>query len=204
VKVPLGIGDQDVELPAHVCVFYDSDVEHRRLALRILGPAAADASQGLFLFGPPGVAETMLRDLEIDLGRSLAVEARTGRLALGTTERDPDELLENIRDGLAGLASRGYDVIRAVARVGSWGAPGFPLPEDHLWAESRVNDLLLGTQALLVCAYDLAELPDRALVRGGMETHPHVVLGDQLLESPGYLAPPDYLRAFLAERSPRT
>jgi hypothetical protein len=200
--VPFGIGDQEIALPAHVCVFHDGELERRRVQLRILGRAIDDTRQGMILLAAPGVAETMLEHLETDLDRSLASEVRTGRLLVAHYDRDPDQLLENVRDTIAALATAGYAPIRCVAQV-SWGAPGFPLPEDHLWAESRVNDILSGTETLCVCVYDTSELPDLALLHGGLETHPQVAVGDLVTESPSYLAPPAYMRAFLEEISPR-
>lgn len=48
------------------------------------------------------------------------------------------------------------------------------MPEDALWVESPVNEMLL-------------------------DTHPHVVIGDQLKENPGYLAPAEYMRQLLRQ-----
>ena len=195
-KVPLGIGHQDVAVPAHIGLFYDAEPDLRLRQLEFLRPAIDDPRQGIVLFGPPNVAQGMLGNLEADLGRSLDVEVRSGRLLVAQTDSDPDQLLENIREALATLAARGTPAIRFIADV-KGGAPGFPLPEDALWVESRVNEILTDTQALLVCAYDVSRLPDRALVYGGLDTHPHVVIGDRLRENPGYLAPAEYMRRLL-------
>jgi hypothetical protein len=55
----------------------------------------------------------------------------------------------------------------------------------------------------VVCAYDVSQLPDKALIRGALETHPIMVIGDWLKENPSYLAPADYMGAFLLHlRSP--
>jgi DNA-binding CsgD family transcriptional regulator len=197
-KVPLGIGQQDVGVPAHIGLFYDAEPDLRLRQLEFLRPAIDDPRQGIVLFGPPGVARSMLGNLEADLGRSLDSEVRSGRLLIAQTDSDPDQLLENIRGALATLAARGTVAIRFIADV-KWGAPGFPLPEDALWVESRVNEMLTDTEALVVCAYDVSKLPDRALVYGGLDTHPHVVIGDRLKENPSYLAPAEYMRALLVQ-----
>ena len=73
------------------------------------------------------------------------------------------------------------------------------MPEDALWVESRVNEMLVDTKALVVCAYDVSRLSERALVYGGLDTHPHVVIGEQLKENPGYLAPAEYMRQLLRQ-----
>jgi DNA-binding CsgD family transcriptional regulator len=198
---PLGIGDQDVALPAHLGLFYDAEPDLRRVQLKFLRPAIDDPRQGIVLFGPPGVATAMLRHLEADLGRSLDDEVANGRILIAQTDSDPDQLLENIREALAAVAAKGHAIIRFFADV-KWGAPGFPLPEDALWVESRVNDILADTGALVVCAYDVSQLPDKALILGGLQTHPIMVIGDWLSENPNYLAPADYLRAFLLQLHP--
>jgi DNA-binding CsgD family transcriptional regulator len=197
-RVALGIGHQDVGVPAHIGLFYDAEPDLRLRQLEFLRPAIDDPSQGIVLFGPPGVARSMLANLEADLGRSLESDVRSGRLLVAQTDSDPDQLLENIRDALAALTARGTDGIRFIADV-KWGAPGFPMPEDALWVESRVNEMLHGTKSLMVCAYDVSRLPDRALVYGGLDTHPHLVIGDQLKENPSYLAPAVYMRGLLAQ-----
>ncbi|MDP9252096.1 MAG: MEDS domain-containing protein, partial [Chloroflexota bacterium] len=197
-RVPLGIADQDIGVPAHIGLFYDAEPDLRLRQLEFLRPAIDDPRQGIVLFGPPGVGRVMLGHLEADLGRSLESEVRSGRLLVAQTDSDPDQLLENIRDALVTLAARGTDGIRFIADV-KWGAPGFPMPEDALWVESRVNEILVDTKALVVCAYDVSRLPDRALVYGGLDTHPHVVIGDQLKENPSYLAPADYMRRLLLQ-----
>ena len=196
--VALGIGQQDVSVPAHIGLFYDAEPDLRVRQLEFLRPAIDDPSQGIVLFGPPGIARGMLANLEADLGRSLESEVRSGRLLVAQTDSDPDQLLENIREALATLTARGSRAIRFIADV-KWGAPGFPMPEDALWVESRVNELLHDTKALVVCAYDVSRLSERALVYGGLDTHPHVVIGEELRENPSYLAPAEYMRALLRQ-----
>ena len=48
-----------------------------------------------------------------------------------------------------------------------------------------------------MCAYDVSRLPDKALIMGALRTHP--VIGDWLSENPNYLAPVDYMRAFMLQ-----
>ena len=96
------------------------------------------------------------------------------------------------------MAARRPTVIRFFGDV-KWGAPGFPEPEDALWVESRVNSMLAETKAIVVCAYDVSRLPDNALIVGGLRTHPIMVIGDWVTESPNYLPPADYMRAFLLQ-----
>ena len=192
----LGIGGHVVAIPAHIGLFYDGASERRHARLEFLRPAVEDRRQGIMLLAPSSIAQSARRDLEADLGGSLDSDVRSGRVRLVHYRNDPDLFLENIRGALTALAAKGLDAIRVFAQV-VWGAPGFPVPEDHLWAESRINDLLAGRQVIFVCAYDVSQLPSRALVNGGLETHPSVVIGGRLSDSPSYLAPPEYMRSLM-------
>jgi hypothetical protein len=195
-RAGLGIGGDVVAIPAHIGLFYDGASERRRARLEFLRPAIEDRRQGIMLLAPSSIAQSARRDLEADLGGSLDSDVRSGRVRVVHYSNDPDLFLENIRGALTALAAKGLDAIRVFAQV-AWGAPGFPVPEDHLWAESRINYLLAGRQVIFVCAYDVSQLPGLALVNGGLETHPSVVIGGRLSDSPSYLEPPEYMRSLM-------
>lgn len=197
-RTPLGIGNQDVPMPGHLGLFYDAEPDLRRVLLEFVRPALDDPGQGIVLFGPPGIARRMFDNLAADLGRPLTSELESGRILIAHMDRDPDQLLENLRTAIETMAARHSTVIRVFGDV-KWGAPGFPLPEDALWVESRVNNMLAGTTAVVVCAYDVSRLPDRALIMGGLKTHPIIVIGDWLKENPNYIPPADYMRALLLQ-----
>lgn len=192
--VALGFGSQNVVTPAHVGFIYDGEAERRRFQLAFLRPGIEDRSNGIVILGPPDYSGVMLRHLETDLGRSLDGDVRSGHVLVARYEPDPDQTLEVIRDAIATLTAEGSAVIRLFAQV-MWGAPGFPLAEDHLWVESRLNEVLESTSVLMVCAYDSSQMPSWGLINGGLDPHRHVVIGDQLAENPNYLAPAEYLRS---------
>jgi hypothetical protein len=189
--VPIGSDDQEARVPSHLCLMHDSYTELRAWQRDFLGIALADPQQGVGLFGAPGVAAQLKRDLEIDLDRSLADEVRRGKLAIVESDPDADVYLERFRETLAGLSARGYVVTRALGRV-AWNVPGFPAPEDHLWLESRLNAVVASGRTILVCAYDLTALPGSTLAYGGLETHPQIVLGGQLTDNPSFVEPDRY------------
>lgn len=195
----LGIDDTVVRIPAHIGLFYNAELELRQLRLQFLRPAVEDRHQGIMLLTLPGLARGALQDLETDMGVSLETEVRNGRVLSAHFGSDADLMLEKVRDAREALAARGQSVIRIFAQV-ALGDPGFPPTEDYFWAESRVNIRLTETQVVL-CAYDLSQLPDPALIHGALETHPSVVIGGRFTESPAYLAPADYMRSLLFDIS---
>ena len=189
--VPLGFGDQQVSVPSHPCLFHDSYAEFRARQRDFLAIALSDPRQGMALFGAPGIPAQLLRDLELDLRRSLADEVRMGRLVLVESDPDPDVYLERFRDNLAGLVSREYATVRAVGRC-TWNAPGFPAPEDQLWLESRLDAVIQATPTILLCAYDLTELSAFAIAYGGLETHRQIVVAGRLTDNPSFVEPGRY------------
>jgi hypothetical protein len=194
--VPLGFGDRQGPLPGHICLFHETETELRAAQLAFLWFAVHDPRQGILLLGPPGAGRRLLSALESDLGRSLADEVTKGRLVVAEAAGDGDEQLERYMTALDSLSDRGYEVIRAFGRA-SWDTPGFAPPEDFLWIESKLNEIVALRRTIMLCAYDLGELPVDALVYGGLETHPLYVLGSELLDSPLYVEPAEYLKSRL-------
>jgi len=184
--VPLGFGDQVASIPSHLCLFHNSDAELQVRERDFLQIALADPQQGAALFGAPGVAAQLQRNLEVALDRSLEDEVRRGRLVLIESDPDPDAYLERFRDSLEGLHARGYLMTRGFGRA-TWDLPGFPAREDHLWLESQLNALIEESQTILLCAYDVTTLPEAALAYGGLETHPRIVLGGRLIDNPSFV-----------------
>jgi len=56
-----------------------------------------------------------------------------------------------------------------------WGGPEWPLPEDFVWYESRINDAIAKLSVVVVCAYDLFEMPGPGLILAGLQCHPSIV-----------------------------
>jgi hypothetical protein len=150
----------------------------------------------MLLLGAPEVGPALLGALESDRGRSLADDIRKGRLVLIEADRDGDQQLESYRTALDALADRGYQIIRAVGRV-AWDIPGFAPPEDFLWIESKLNEIVAERRTIMLCAYDLRELPVDALTYGGLETHPLYVRAGELVDSPLYVEPSEYVKSRL-------
>ncbi len=189
--VPTGLVDHEAPVPGHIGLIHASHAERRAWQLAFLRVAFADPAQGAVLFGAPGVAAQLKRDLEGGLGRTLEGEVLRGKLVLIESDTDADVCLERIRDAVAGLSARGYAIARVSCRC-TWSVPGFPAPEDQLWLESRVHSFVTSSQAIFLCAYDLTVLPGSALAYGCLESHPQIVLGGQLIDNPSFVEPDRY------------
>ena len=195
-RSPLGIANGDVEVPSHICLMYVGDDELTRALVSFVRPALDQAGEGVVLFGAPGVASMFLERLESSAaGRDVTAALGAGRIALTETARDVGQQVENILEAAEGLARKGLRPIRMFGRV-EWDVPGFALPEDFLWCESVLNRVISRVPAILVCVYDVTRLPATALLLGGIETHPFVVVNGTLSTNPHFVPP----ERFLSER----
>jgi hypothetical protein len=135
----------------------------------------------------------LLRDLERRTGRDLSPDHREGRIVLGKSDPDVDRQLENVIGPLETFRDRGFRVVRFIGIV-AWNAPDFPPPEDFLWFESKVTEVLEGSRVICLCPYDIANMPARAIAYGALEAHPFVLSGGKLRANPLFIPPDRYLR----------
>jgi hypothetical protein len=83
--------------------------------------------------------------------------------------------------------------VRLVGIV-AWNAPDFPPPEDFLWFESKLNELLSEFPVIALCPYDVERMPARAVAYGALETHPFLLSDGALRENPQFIPFDRYLR----------
>lgn len=194
-RTKLGIGEGEAEVPSHVSLMYYGEEELTRALVSFVRPALDEPGEGVLLFGAPGVASTFLERLASAAPRDVAAAMQSDRIALAESDRDVGQQVENIVRPAEALAQKGLRPIRIFGRV-EWDVPGFALPEDFLWCESVLTRVISKLPAILVCAYDVARLPGTAVLLGGIETHPFVVMSGTLSKNPHFVAP----ERFLSER----
>jgi hypothetical protein len=163
------------------------------MSLSFLAQGLDRPDEALFCFGQPGIGERLLRDLEQRTGRDLSSDHRAGRIVLGKSDPDVDRQLDNVIGPLEVFRARGFRLVRFVGVV-AWNVPDFPPPEDFLWFESKVTEVLAGFRVICLCPYDLASMPARAIAYGALEAHPYVLSDGKLRANPEFIPPDRYLR----------
>ena len=196
-EVSLGSSRQPVPLPAHIAHFYPGP-DDLGDQLAFARSAIDDPKEALVLFGPRGVADTLLRALEAHVGRNLRAERAQGRIVLAHGDTDPDQQLQTLLGAIRAPLSKGFERVRLLARVG-WDIPDWPPPEDLLWMESHFTGAIAKLPVVVVCAYDLARMPGDALIYGGIETHPLIYLGGQLSANPQFVEPERYITTRISQ-----
>ena len=194
--VHFGRGDQQLAAPVHFALIHYGEDELREGVFNFLEPALNDPKQGIYLCGPEGEASRFLDSLAASAGRDVRADVADRRIILGHGDRDADQQLRNLLDPLRELSERGFSVVRVVGPA-AWGVIGYAAPEDFLWYESRILPGIEGLNAAVMCTYDAARLPARALVYGALETHTHTMIGGVLSESSSFMPADRYLRTRL-------
>jgi hypothetical protein len=189
----MSTGTPAYPVPSHVAFLHYGESELRDVVLDFLQAGLDRPGEALFCFGEPGVGERLLRELESRVGRDLSPDYRAGRIVIGTADRDVDQQLENVIAPLEALRASGSELVRFVGIV-AWNAPDFPPPEDFLWFESKLNEIIAGFPVIALCPYDVARMPARAIVYGAIETHPYVLSAGALRRNPQFIESERYLR----------
>jgi hypothetical protein len=196
-QVPFARGDQHLDAPVHFALIHYGEEELRAGVFNFLEPALNDPRQGIYLCGPEGVASRFLVPLALSAGRDVRADVAERRILLGHGDRDADQQLQNLLDPLRELCDRGFSPVRVVGPA-AWGVIGYAAPEDFLWYESRVLPGIEDLQAVAVmCTYDAARLPARAIVYGALETHTHTIIDGVLSASPSFMSADRYLKTRL-------
>ena len=180
-------------VPSHVALLHHGEADLRVAALEFMREAVDRSDEALLCFGEPGVGERLLRDLELYVGRELSADRRAGRILVGEANPDVDQQLENFIAPLEAFRASGYALVRFIGIV-AWNVRNFPPPEDFLWFESKMNEVMADFPVVGLCPYDLGRIPVRAVAYGALETHPFVMSDGVLRDNPQFIPPDRYLR----------
>ena len=186
----LGFAELTVDVPSHICLFYSSDEELRQ-RLGFLAHTLDEPEQAAVLFGKQERLDQVLGYIGEDFGRDVAADLKAGRIVLVNGTRDPDALLAGIAVALDATIARGATLIRFLGFIG-WGDMDWPLTEELMTFEAKVTEAVKSYPAVVVCTYNVEELPGSVLIFAGIETHPLTILGTTLCENPHYVPFAEY------------
>jgi hypothetical protein len=190
-RAKLGFAQLSVEVPSHICLFYSDDAELRE-RLAFLADTLDDPEQVAVLFGKQDRLEQVLGYIGTDFRRDVAADLKAGRIVLVNGARDPDALLGGIAAALDAAVGRGVTLIRFLGFIG-WGDMDWPPAEDLMRFEAKVTEAVKAYPAVVMCTYNVEQLPGSVLIFAGIETHPLTILGTTLCENPHYVPFAEYL-----------
>ncbi|HEX8892557.1 MAG TPA: MEDS domain-containing protein [Terriglobales bacterium] len=191
-EIPLGITNDAVDLGSHLIYFWQSEEEFAR-GVRFLEPGLLGEDHCI-VFGHDEATERVYRLLQAK-GFDTESLTRQRRITLLRREAPAGTTLSDIEDVFKAAIRAGAPAIRYLGNLGFGEAP---LPgkgiEDVLELEARVTSLAKRFPAVVVCMYDVNTLPGRLILKGGFQTHPLAVCGDDLIDNAYYIPEEDFLR----------
>jgi signal transduction histidine kinase len=183
-KVALGIGNLRVPVHSHIAHFLTRPDDLAELV-------------GVVEAGLRRQDHAVVAGSRAMLGRMLAllaehgfdVEALTaaGRLATVSGSKTTAALLATYGAALRRSVAAGAPLVRLVG-VPAWGDADWPSDARLFAVEESLGALARSLPVLIVCAYDVAGLPEATLERGGRRSHASLTVQGRLLDSGGSVA----------------
>jgi hypothetical protein len=195
--IPLGLGSELAAVGDHIAYFWESEREFDATA----GFLAAGASLGeaCVLVGHDTANERLLANLE---RRGLSVRAlmQERQLQVATVRSSADGQLVELDERIKDAVHRGMPTVRILGSL-HWGrgTPGWPSDREILRLEAQVTSAAERLPAIVVCTYDVANLPGPMLLQGGLECHPLTFRRDCLRHNEHHVPPERFLEELSAE-----
>lgn len=194
--IPLGLGSELAALGDHIAYFWESEREFDATA----GFLAAGASLGeaCVLIGHDAANERLMASLE---RRGLSVRAliQERQLQVASVRSSAEGLLLELEERIKDAVDRGMPAVRILGNLG-WGrgTPGWPSDREILSLEAHVTSAVERLPGVVVCAYDVTNLPGPILLKGGLECHPLTFRRDSLQHNEHHVPPERFLEELSA------
>ena len=189
--IPLGLGSELAALGDHIAYFWESEREFDATA----GFLAAGVSLGeaCVLIGHDTANERLLASLE-RRGLHVRTLMQEHQLQMASVRSSADQLLLEVDGRIKDAVDRGMPAVRILGTLG-WGrgTPGWPSDREVMRLEAHVTSAVERLPSIVVCTYDVTNLPGPMLVKGGFECHPLTFRRDRLRHSEHHVPPQRFL-----------
>jgi hypothetical protein len=168
-NIPLGLGNELAARGDHIAYLWESEGDFEAVADFLA--AGLSLGEACVLVGHDAPHARVLAGLE---RRGLSVRSLTdeGRLQAASVASSGDGLLLEIDRRIKEAVDRGMPTVRVLGNL-NWGrgTPGWPSDREILRLEAQVSMAVERLPSIVVCAYDVTNLPGPMLVKGGFECH---------------------------------
>src|SRR5262245_15744629 len=189
--IPLGVGNELVAIGDHIAYFWESEREFDATA----GFLATGVSRGeaCVLIGHDAANDRLLASLE-RRGLSVRTLMHEHQLQVASVRSSADGLLSEIGDRIKDAVNRGMPAVRILGNL-NWGrgTPGWPSDREILRLEAHVTSAAERLPSIVVCVYDVTNLPGPMLMKGGLECHPLTFRRDCLRHNEHHVSPNRFL-----------
>ena len=188
-RISLGSGDALVAPGDHMAYFWES--EHDLAPMT--GFLAAGIAQGetCILVGHEEANECMGSAIR-RAGLDAVGLRREDRLRFVPGKESAEALIEEIGALISFAVDRGAPLVRILGNLG-WGKPGWPADREILQLEARLTDAVRKLPVVVLCAYDIREVPSSNLFLAGVECHPWIFHRNALVQNQLYVPAHSFL-----------
>lgn len=195
--IPLGLGTELGALGDHIAYFWESEREFEAAA----GFLATGASLGeaCVLIGHDAANQRIMGSLE---RRGLSVRAlvEERQLQVASVRSSAEALLLELDERVKDAVDRGMPVVRVLGNLGGGrGTLGWPPDREILRLEAQVTRAVARLPSIVVCAYDMVNLPGPILLKGGLECHPLTLRRGTLRHNDHHLPSERFLKELCAD-----
>ena len=194
--IPLGLGSELAALGDHIAYCWESEREFDATA----GFLAVGVSLGeaCVLIGHDTAHERLLASLQ-RRGLSVHTLMQERQLQIASVRSSADGLLLELDERIKDAVHRGMPAVRILGNL-NWGrgTPGWPSDREILRLETQVTSAAERLPSIVVCAYDVANLPGPMLIKGGLECPRLTFRRDCLRHNEHHVPPEQFLEELSA------
>jgi len=199
--IPLGFGSELAAAGDHIAYFWES--EHEFEATSGFLAAGAALGEACVLVGHDAANERVLKGLE-RCGLSVGALRQEGQLQVASVSSSAEGLLLEVDQRIKDAVHRGLPAVRVLGNL-NWGrgTPGWPSDEEILRLEAQVTTAVERLPSIVVCVYDVTNLPGPMLLKGGLECHALTFRRDRLRHNEHRVPPERFLEELSAVNDSR-
>jgi len=204
---PISFAGSELENVRHVCAFFNSDNEEYDVLLPFIKEGFGCGHKAVHVLNPGQREDHLQRLTAVAIDHQAAEESGQLEIRVNTEEYlsdgrfDQDRMVEAFEQMASGNPSARFPLSRIVCRM-DWVAEDKSYVEDIVEFESRVNDVWLRHDDLVICTYHLGRFGGETVV-DIMRTHPIVIIGGILQRNPFYVPPDVFLQELYTRRDRR-
>jgi hypothetical protein len=189
--IPLGLGNELAALGEHIAYFWESEDEFDATASFLA--AGVSLGEACVLIGHDTANERLLAGLE-RRGLSVGALIQEHQLQIAAVPSSADGLLRELDERIKDAVDRGMPAVRILGNLG-WGrgTPGWPPDREILRLEARVTRAVERLPGIVVCTYDVTNLPGPILLKGGLDCHPLTFRRNSLRHNEHHVPPERFL-----------
>ena len=205
---PIPFAGSELGETRHDCAFFNTNNEAYRVLLPFIKDGFACGDKAIHVVNPdqrPGHLHRLM-----EAGINPTASQQTGQFELRTNTEtylrdgrfDQDRMLAAFEQLASSNSKGGFPLSRIVCQM-DWAAEAQSHVEDLIEFESRVNKVWRHHDDAVICIYDLAKFGGSTVI-DMMRTHPMIIIGGILQQTPFYVPLEEFLSEFRERRARKT